>query len=138
MVNLKDVLQESKTAELEFPGYKGFKVKIGLISRQLANKIRKDCTVTRMSDRYSSMEETLDENKFAEKFTNAAIKGWEGLTGEYVKDLLPVNDDQVNDEDEIPYNHDNAVLLIKNSTAFEAWVNEVAFKLKYFRGEQSK
>lgn len=29
-------------------------------------------------------------------------------------------------------------MLIKNSTAFEAWVNEVAFKLKYFRGEQSK
>lgn len=137
MINLKDVLQESKTAKIEYPGAKGFYITVGLITRQMANKIRKDCTVTRMSERYSSMEETLDENKFAAKFTDAAIKGWEGLNGKIIKELLPVSD-EVKDDDEIPYTQENAEMLIKNSTAFENWVNEVSFKLKYFRGEEAK
>ena len=134
MINLKDVIQDTKTAEIEYPNCKGFMVKVGLVTRPMANKIRKDCTVTKMSERYSSMEETIDEDKFSVEFTKAAVKGWSGLTGEHIKSLLPV-DDSVKDEDDIPYSLDNAIMLVKNCSAFETWLNEVVFKLKYFRSE---
>ena len=79
MINLKDVIQDTKTAEIEYPNCKGFMVRVGLVTRPMANKIRKDCTVTKMSERYSSMEETIDEENDsqdqnpANDITNAEI-----------------------------------------------------------------
>ena len=38
-------------------------------------------------------------------------------------------------EAELPYNQDNAELLVKNSADFDNWVNEVVFDLENFRSE---
>lgn len=132
MINLKDIAQETKETTLDFPGLEGFQVTVGLVTRQMASKIRKDSMEMRMGDRYSP-EEHINEDKFVNKFVEVAIKSWKGLTGSHIKDLMPVDEDKVNDEDTVPFSHDNAVMLMKSSQHFDNWINEVVFKLNNFR-----
>jgi hypothetical protein len=132
MINLKDITQETKTATLDYPGYKGFKVKVNLITRPMAQKIHRECMEIRMTES-GVMQEQLNEEKFASKFINSAVTGWEGLTGAIVKELMPVDEKAISDEDLVPYSQDNALMLGKNCDQFDKWLNEVVFKLRHFR-----
>lgn len=132
MINLKDIAQETKTAKLDYPGYPEFKVTVNLITRPMAQRIHKSCMEVRMSET-GIMQEQLNEDKFAVKFIDAAVTSWEGLTGKVIKELMPVDEDAISDDDEIPYSQDNALMLGKNSDQFDKWLNEVVFKLRHFR-----
>jgi putative N-acetylmannosamine-6-phosphate epimerase len=132
MINLKDIAKETKTATLDYPGKKGFKVTVNLVTRTRASKIHKESLQVKMND-LGVMEESINEDKFNNKFVSAAISGWEGLTGAHIKDMLPVDEDAIADEDTIEYTHDNAMMLVQQCGEFDKWLNEVVFKLRHFR-----
>lgn len=131
---LKKLLKETKTATLEYPGKEGFKVTIGLISAELANKLTRESTET-VAGQYGMREEKVNNDKFLAKFTAKAILNWEGLTGAHIKDMLPVDESELADTDEIPYSQEDALLLIQNCKEFEGWVNAKVFDLRSFRGD---
>tara|TARA_Y100001963_G_C6724452_1_gene420731 strand:+ start:562 stop:969 length:408 start_codon:yes stop_codon:yes gene_type:complete len=135
MINLKDIAQETRTAVIQFPGMEEFEVTVGLVTRQMSTKIAKESRESRFSETSGMPEERINEDKFVSKFVDVAIKGWDGFKGEYLKQLMPVDESKINDDDLVPFSHDNAVMLMKSSQQFDAWVNEVVFKLKNFRGK---
>lgn len=132
-MKLQDLMVDTKTAWIEFPGCPGFEVQVANLSRKELIALRKRCVHTKFDRKTRQPEEVLNEEKFIREFSEATIKNWRGLKLKYLEDLLLV-DLGSNDPDTIlPYDADQAEILVQNSTEFDTWVNEVVFDLANFR-----
>lgn len=133
MSMLNKLIVEVKDAWVSYPGIAGFEVQLAYHSRPRLVKMRKDCMITKIDRKTRVPMEVLDEDRFVEEFANSMIKGWKGLTLEGLQDLLAMN---LSDQDltaEVPYTKEDALILVKNSSEFETWLNEVVFDLQNFR-----
>ena len=124
---------DTKSAWVEFPGCDGLEVEIVNLSRKELISLRKRCVHTKFDRKTRQPEEVLDEDKFVREFTQATIKGWKGFKLKYLEDLLLVDLKNNDPETELPYDQEQAQVLIQNSTEFDTWVNEVVFDLDNFR-----
>ena len=75
----------------------------------------------------------LNEEKFIREFSEATIKDWKGLKLKYLEDLLLVDLGTNKPDTLLPYDADQAEILVQNSSEFDTWVNEVVFDLANFR-----
>jgi hypothetical protein len=121
-ISLKSLLVPSKTIEVEYPGFSGFKLQINYISRDNLINLRKKSTKTTFKGRQT--QEDFNEDLFLELYVDAAIRGWSGLKFKYVDLLAPVDVSKFDAEDELGYSKENALMLIKNSTDFDSFVSE--------------
>ena len=136
-MELKSLLVDTKTTWVEFPGLEGFEVELANLSRKELVNLRKRCTTNKFNRKTRMFEDSLDENKFVDEFTKATVKNWKGLQLGYLEDLVLVDLKGQNKEAELPYDLDNAKLLVENSTEFDNWLNEVVFDLENFRSRES-
>ena len=67
-----------------------------------------------------------------------AIAGWEGLTVADVEKLMLIEVPEDRLEDKVEFSIDNAMMLVRNSSAFETWMNSTVFHLDTFRGSKSE
>jgi hypothetical protein len=136
-MKLTDLMVDTKSAWVEFSGCPGFEVEVANLSRKELVALRKRCVSTKFDRKTRQPEEVLDEDKFVKEFTQATIKGWRGFKLKYVEELLLVDLKNNSPEDELPYDQEQAQVLIQNSTEFDTWVNEVVFDLDNFRAGPS-
>lgn len=134
-ISLKSILVPSKTVEVEFPGFPGFKVKLSFLSRETLLNIRKKSTKTTFKNRQAS--EDFDEDTFLHLYTQNAIKGWAGLKFKYVDQLAPVELSDLDPEDELAFTEENALYLMKNSSNFDAFITEQVSDLGNFSKSSS-
>ena len=132
-MELKNLLVDSKTTWVEFPGLENFEVELANLSRKELVSLRKKCTTNKFNRKTRAFEESLDDDKFVKEFTTATVKGWKGLQLGYLEDLLLVDLKGQNPETELDYTEENALLLVENSSEFDNWLNEVVFDLENFR-----
>ena len=132
-MELKNLLVDSKTTWVEFPGLDGFEVELANLSRKELLNLRKRCTQNKFNRKTRQFEESLDDDKFVVEFTHATVKGWKGLKLKYLEDLVLVDLKGQDPEQEMPFNEDNAQQLVENSNEFDNWLNEVVFDLDHFR-----
>jgi hypothetical protein len=137
-MDLKKLMVDVKEVWVDFPGLSGFKVKIANLSRKELTSLRKRCTVQKFDRKTRQVVETLDEEKFVTEFSNAVIKGWEGLTLESLETLLLINTEGKDLTEELPYSDENAEVLVSSSTEFDTWLNEVVFDLDNFRTDTKR
>jgi hypothetical protein len=121
-ISLKSLLVPSKTIEVDYPGFSGFKLQINYISRDNLINLRKKSTKTTFKGRQT--QEDFNEDLFLELYVDAAIRGWSGFKFKYVDLLAPVDVSKFDPEDELGYSKENALMLIKNSTDFDSFVSE--------------
>jgi len=122
-----------KEANLEFPGYDGFKIKVTYLAREELLKLRKKSVSTKINRRTRQPEEELNEEVFLKEYTKAVIKGWSGLKMKYLVQLIPVDEDKIADmEKELPYTLENAQIMMENSNDFDAWLTETVGDLANF------
>ena len=121
-ISLKSLLVPSKTIEVEYPGFSGFKLQINYISRDNLINLRKKSTKTTFKGRQT--QEDFNEDLFLELYVDAAIRGWSGLKFKYVDLLAPVDVSKFDPEDDLGYSKENALMLIKNSNDFDSFVSE--------------
>ena len=134
-LSLKNLLVPSKTVEVEFPGFFGFKVNLAFLSRETLLNIRKKATKTNFKNRQVSEE--FDEEIFLQLYTQNAIKGWTGLKLAYVDKLAPVDLQGLDPEDYLEYSEENALYLMKNSANFDAFITEQVSDLANFSTSSS-
>ena len=132
-MKLQDLMVDTKTAWIEFPGCPGFEVKVANLSRKELIALRKRCVQTKFDRKTRQPEEILNEEKFIREFSEATIKDWKGLKLKYLEDLLLVDLASNDPNTTLPYDADQAEILVQNSTEFDTWVNEVVFDLANFR-----
>lgn len=135
-MSLKSIIVDTKKVTIAFPGHPTFKVTLGAISRELLRKMRNDSMNTEFDSKHRIPIEKLDETKFSELFTAAAVKGWEGLTYRVLSDLVLIDEAGIEDMDAtVEYNPEDAAILLKESQIFDSWVNEVVYDIARFRAE---
>ena len=132
-MKLQDLMVDSKSAWVSYPGCSGFEVEVANLSRKELIALRKRCVTTKFDRKTRQPEEILDEEKFITEFTKATIKDWKGLKLKYLEDLLLVDLKDNDPEVELEYSQDQAEVLVQNSTEFDTWINEVVFDLDNFR-----
>jgi len=130
-LSLKSLLVPSKTVEVEFPGFDGFKVKISYLSRENLVAIRKKATKQVLKSR--TQTEELNEELFLQLYADAAIKGWGGLKLSFLEQLALVDISGEDVNSELPYSGENAHFLMKNSVVFDAWISEQVTNLGNFQ-----
>lgn len=135
-LSLKSLLVPSKSVEADFPGFDGFKVKLSYLSRETLVNIRKKATRQILKGRHQSEE--LNEDLFLQLYSDAAIKGWDGLKLSYLEQLAPVDISGEDPEATLPFNSENANFLMKNSSTFDAWVSDQVTELGNFQTSSAK
>lgn len=133
-MKLKDLMVDTKSAWVDFPGCPGFEVEVCNLSRKELVNLRKRCVAQKFDRKTRQMVEDLDEEKFVREFSAATIKSWKGLKLKYLEDLILVDLKDQDHETELDYDAEQAEVLIQNSTEFDNWINEVVFDLANFRG----
>lgn len=133
-MKLKDLMVDTKSAWIDFPGCPGFKVEVCNLSRKELVNLRKKCIAQKFDRKTRQMNEELDEEKFVREFSNATVKNWSGLKLKFLEDLILVDLKGQDLEAELDYDPEQAEVLVQNSTEFDNWINEVVFDLANFRG----
>ncbi len=137
-MELKNLLVDSKTAWVEFPGLDNFEVELANLSRKELVALRKRCTSNKFNRKTRGFEEILDDDKFVKEFSSATVKGWKGLKLKYLEDLILVDITGQDPEAQMEYSIENAQILVENSSEFDNWLNEVVFDLENFRSQEQK
>ena len=131
-VSLKSLLTPSKTVAIGFPGMEGFEIKLTYLAREELLKLRNRSVKQVLNKRTRAYEEQLDNDKFLVEYSKAVIKGWTGLKYKYLEELLLVDISNLDPEDELEFNVENAETLMKNGADFDTWVTEVTGDLENF------
>lgn len=129
-ISLKTLLVPSKTVTVEYPGMPGFTIDVCFLSRETLQSIRKKATKTSFKNR-QPLEELNDE-LFLELYVKASIKGWKGLKMTYLEQLAPVDVSDEKPDTELDYTEENALMLMKASTNFDAFISEQVTDLGNF------
>lgn len=133
-MKLSELMVDTKSAWVEYPGCEGFEVEVANLSRPELTALRKRCVVTKFDKQTRKPVEELNEEKFIEEFTKATIKNWKGLKFKYLEDFMLVDLSKIRDlNTELDYSEEDAKLLVSNSSEFDTWVNETVFDLDNFR-----
>lgn len=133
-VSLATLIQPTKTVEFDFPECEGMKVSLCFLSRSELLKMKKACSTTKFDRKSHQPIESFDDSKFLDEFVKSAIKGWKGFKYKYLEELLLVDlkANNLDPEDELPFTHENAKLLMQNSDFFDTWVSKTQTELENF------
>lgn len=129
-LSLKNLLVASKDVEVEYPGFEGFKVNLAFLSRETLVTLRRKASKTTFKNRQPVEE--VDDKLFLELYVNSSVKGWSGFKMSYLEQLAPVNLTGVDPANELAYTAENALFLMKNSSAFDSFVSEIVTELTNF------
>jgi len=130
-LSLKSLLVPSKSIEMDFPGFNGFKVNLSFLSRETLVSIRKKATKITFKNRQPTEE--LNDDLFLELYVQATIKGWSGFKLAYLEQLAPVDLTKQDLESELEFSEENALFLMKSSSNFDSWVSEQVTDLGNFQ-----
>lgn len=129
-LSLKSLLVPSKSVEVDFPGFDGFKLKLAFLSRETLVSIRKKSTKTSFKNRQPVEE--LDDKLFLKLYVAAAIKGWSGFKYKYLNELAPADIAEEDFDKEVPYSEENALALMEASSNFDGFISETVSDLSAF------
>lgn len=132
-MDLKNLVIDSKSAWIDFPGLTGFSVEIVNLSRKELSKLRKRCLIQKFDRKTRQLTENLDEEKFVKEFADGTVKNWKGLTIAHLETLLLIDTKGKDLTEEVSYSKENAEILVSSSSEFDTWLNEVVFDLNNFR-----
>ena len=135
-VSLKSLMTSSKTVSVEFPRFEGVTVDLCYLAREELVKLRKRCLSTKWDKKSHQPIEEMDDDKFIIEYVKSVIKGWKGLKYSYLEELLLVDISDLNPDDCLPYNQENAELLMKNASDFDNWVTDTVGDLENFTGNK--
>lgn len=132
--DLSALIVDTKNTWVEYPGIEGFEVLVAIQSRKQLNKLVKDCTVSKMDRATKRIVETVDTDKWMEKYSKAIIQDWKGLRVKDLPELMIVDISKVEDVDqEVPYSPEYARMILENSAEFDTWVNATTSDIHNFR-----
>lgn len=130
-VSLKTLLVPSKDVEVDYPGFENFKISVAFLSRETLISIRKKATKHTFKNRQAVEE--LDDDLFLKLYVQASIKGWKGFKLSYLAELAPVDLTGQNQDDELEYSEENALMLMKSSSNFDAFISDIVTDLGNFQ-----
>ena len=132
-MKLKDLVADAKEVKVPFDGNEDFVVTISYVPRTEMTKMVKSCETTKMNRSTRQYETELDQEKFLKMFVERVVKDWEGLTLEILDELVPIDYEPEHANQELPFEPENALSLLKQSQVFDDWLNAKVNDISTFR-----
>ena len=136
-MDLKNMLLPEKVVTFDFPGCEGFTVDLAFLSKESHQVLYKKCQKQRIDMRTRQTIEDFDDEMYLKLYVKACVRGWKGFKMKYIKELVLVEIEDGQEEKTLPFSDENALDLMKSSTAFDNWVSEVIVDLGKFTSEDS-
>ena len=124
MSKLKNLIAKETTSWVEFPDIDGFEIELVYLNRDDLMKIRNRSLTFKFNKRTRQREEEVDNDKFLEAYSAKAIRNWSGLKAKHLPDLLPADISDMDPEEDIEYDEEDAIELLKNSTVFDQFITD--------------
>ena len=138
MSKIANLHAQETTIEVEYPEIDGFIISLVYLNRDELTKIRNKSLSYKFNKRTRQREEEIDNDKFLEEYTKKAIKGWKGLFVKDLPQLLPIDMTNADPQEEITYNEEEALQLIKNSTVFDQFITDAMQDYEQFTIENKE
>ena len=138
MSKIASLHAQETTIEVEYPEIDGFIISLVYLNRDDLMKIRNRSLSYKFNKRTRQREEEIDNDKFLDEYTKRAIKGWKGLFVKDLPQLLPIDMTNVDASEEINYNEEEALELIKNSTVFDQFITDAMQDYEQFTIENKE
>ncbi|ATS94098.1 tape measure chaperone [Pectobacterium phage DU_PP_V] len=133
MINLRDISVSTREIEVVYEGMPNFKITLAYMSRAQSKKVVEASKKGEWVN--GQLVHSQNEDLFTESFVKEAIKGWTGLTLGDVEKLMLVDFGDQDPNTPIEFSIDNAVMLMRESTAFDSFINRTVFHLDSFRSK---
>ena len=124
MSKLKNLIAKETTSWVEFPDIDGFMIELVYLNRDDLMKIRNRSLTFKFNKRTRQREEEIDNDKFLEAYSEKAIKDWKGLKAKHLPILFPADISAMDPEENIEYDEEDALELLKNSTIFDQFITD--------------
>ena len=124
MSKLKKLIAKETTSWVEFPDIDGFMIELVYLNRDDLMKIRNRSLTFKFNKRTRQREEEIDNDKFLEAYSEKAIKNWKGLKAKHLPILFPADISAMDPEENIEYDEEDALELLKNSTIFDQFITD--------------
>ena len=138
MSKIKSMVAKETSTWVEFPDIDGFEVNLRFLTREDLLKIRNASLTYKFNKRTRQREEEVDNDKFLENYSKRAIAGWKGLHVKHLPLLLPVDISEMNTEEELAYDEEEALELLKNSTIFDQFVTDTMNDFEQFSKKKAE
>lgn len=126
------MIARDTTTWVDFPDIPGFEVNIRYVTREDLLKIRGASLTFKFNKRTRQREEEVNNDKFLELYAEQAILGWRGLKVKHLPALMPVDISSMNPEEEIEYNQEEALELLRNSGIFDSFISDTMADFEQF------
>ena len=136
-VSLASLMTPSKTVTMDYPGIDGLTIDITYLAREELLKLRNRCLKQKFNKKTRQFEEQLDDDRFLTEYVKGVIQSWSGLKYSRLEELLLVDVSHLSPDEELPYDQENAELLMKNAPDFDTWVTETVSDLENFTDSKS-
>jgi hypothetical protein len=131
-LSLSSLLTPSKTVEVDYPGFPGFKIQLTYLGRDELLKLRKKATTTKFDRKTRQPLDEVDDDVFMQLYSDAVINGWSGFKYKYLAQLTPIDDSGVDATDTLDYSSDDAYILMKHSPDFDGFIADTVGDLQNF------
>jgi hypothetical protein len=138
MSKIKSLLVKETSKWVEYPDIDGFEVNLRYLTREDLLKIRNASLIIKFSKRTRQKEEEVDSAKFIENYADRAIAGWRGLKIKHLPMLVPVDISGADGNAEVEYTPEDAVEMLKNSTAFDQFVSDALNDFEQFSRKKAE
>ena len=124
MSKLKNLIAKETTSWVEFPDIDSFEIQLAYLNRDDLMKIRNRSLTFKFNKRTRQREEEVDNDKFLEAYAEKSIKDWRGLKAKHLPILFPADISSMDPEENIEYDEEDALELLKNSTIFDQFITD--------------
>ena len=124
MSKIKNLVAKETTSWVEFPDIDGFEIQLAYLNRDDLMKIRNRSLTFKFNKRTRQREEEVDNDIFLEAYAEKAIKDWRGLKAKHLPILFPADISSMDPEENIEYDEEDALELLKNSTIFDQFITD--------------
>ena len=139
---LNNLKINQKSIKVSFPRFKAFVLNMCYLPRDELSAIREKYVNISFNRATRQREESVDTDKFMNEYIQKAVVGWSGLTFDIVKSLVPIEVDEKELNNDVPYTHEDAMWLVKNSTEFDSFISDTMSQVDLFsvtnKAEQQK
>ena len=132
MSKIKNLVAKETTTWVDFPDIDGFSVNIRFLNREDLMKVRNASLTYKFNKRTRQREEEIDNDKFLEHYAGKAIMGWRGLKAKHLPLLLPADISSMDPNEEISYEEEEAIDLLKSSTVFDQFITDAINDFEQF------
>jgi len=138
-INLRSLIKPEAKLCTTVEYANGIKFNINYISRSKLQNILRSSSSVKWTDNGKGRQETVDPDKFRDKFISECVNGWEGVTPESLNNIVPMDSEslaalsETERKEPIPFSADQMKCLFEHVYGLEEFLQAASTDVSVFQ-----